>query len=283
MRCRILHETKGRMRVCLLKYRVTCSEADQLETYLLTVPEIRSAVVNERTGDAVITHSGDREAVIRALAEYDPETCTAEVTDRTGRELRRTYEDRFFWLIARRYAVKLLLPAPVRHLSLICKSWRFFREAFRCLGRKKLEVPVLDATTIAVSLLRQDYDTAGTIMFMLDAGGLLEEWTHKKSVDDLAKRMSLNVDKVWLKSGGSEVLVPVKEVREGGCDPCPHRKCDSSRRRGGRRRGRRQSGLDDRRVPSGAEEPGQLCLRRNSDGGGRDRRPREKCDGRRPL
>lgn len=215
MRCRILHETKGRMRVRLLKYRVTCSEADQLETYLLTVPEIRRAVVNERTGDAVITHSGDREAVIRALAEYDPETCTAEVTDRTGRELRRTYEDRFFWLIARRYAVKLLLPAPVRHLSLICKSWRFFREAFRCLGRKKLEVPVLDATTIAVSLLRQDYDTAGTIMFMLDAGGLLEEWTHKKSVDDLAKRMSLNVDKVWLKSGGSEVLVPVKEVREG--------------------------------------------------------------------
>ena len=217
MKCTILHEGKGRMRVHVEKVRMTLHRADVLEAYLNHNDAIVHAAVYERTGDVVITYTGKRTAAIAILAGYkfDVAEYDALVTSADSRRLNREYQDKMFDLVAGRCLRKLFLPAPLDAAYTAFRSIRFLWKGVRCALHRKLEVEVLDALSIGVSLLRGDFATAGSVMFLLNLGSLLEEWTRKKSLDDLARSMALNVDKVWVRSQGTEVLVPLTKVRSG--------------------------------------------------------------------
>ena len=204
------------MRVRMETFRMTMDEADCLQYYLQAVPGVTSVKVHERTRNAVIFFETDkRDAVVNALARYGGPDTAVSVPEHTGRALTRAYEDRFFFLVVRRVITRFLLPAPVRALVTALRSVRYIAKGLLSLRKRRLEVSVLDATTIAVSMIRGDFATAGTVMFLLDIGEILEEWTHKKSVDDLAQRMVLNVDKVWIKAQDTEVLIPITDVVAG--------------------------------------------------------------------
>lgn len=217
MKCTILHEGKGRMRVHVEKVRMTLHRADVLEAYLNHNDAIVHAAVYERTGDVVITYTGKRTAAIAILAGYkfDVAEYDALVTSADSRRLNREYQDKMFDLVAGRCLRKLFLPAPLDAAYTAFRSIRFLWKGVRCVLSRRLEVEVLDALSIGVSLLRGDFGTAGSVMFLLNLGSLLEEWTRKKSLDDLARSMALNVDKVWVRSQGTEVLVPLTKVRSG--------------------------------------------------------------------
>ncbi len=219
MKCRILHDARGSMRVHLEAPRMTLEQADVVEYYLRAQEGVTQVKVYDRTGDAVIHYRGSRAQIIGALARfsYADDKNASLVPEHTGRVLNREYEDKLVFLVLRRVCNKLFLPVGVREVITVCKSWRYIAKGLGCLRKGKLQVPVLDATAITVSVLRGSFDTASSVMFLLDVGDILEEWTHKKSVDDLARTMSLNVDKVWMKSreDGVEVLVPVSEIRAG--------------------------------------------------------------------
>ena len=217
MKCTILHEGKGRMRVHVEKVRMTLHRADVLEAYLNHHDAIVHAAVYERTGDVVITYTGRRSAAIAVLAGYkfDVAEYDALVTSADSRRLNREYQDKMFDLVAGRCLRKLFLPAPLDAAYTAFHSIRFLWKGVRCVLSRRLEVEVLDALSIGVSLLRGDFGTAGSVMFLLNLGSLLEEWTRKKSLDDLARSMALNVDKVWVRSQGTEVLVPLTKVRSG--------------------------------------------------------------------
>ena len=217
MKCTILHEGKGRMRVHVEKLRMTLHRADVLEAYLNHNDAIVHAAVYERTGDVVITYTGKRTAAIAILAGYkfDVAEYDALVTSADSRRLNREYQDKMFDLVAGRCLRKLFLPAPLDAAYTAFRSIRFLWKGVRCVLSRRLEVEVLDALSIGVSLLRGDFGTAGSVMFLLNLGSLLEEWTRKKSLDDLARSMALNVDKVWVRSQGTEVLVPLTKVRSG--------------------------------------------------------------------
>ena len=217
MKCTILHEGKGRMRVHVEKVRMTLHRADVLEAYLNHNDAIIHAAVYERTGDVVITYTGKRTAAIAILAGYkfDVAEYDALVTSADSRRLNREYQDKMFDLVAGRCLRKLFLPAPLDAAYTAFRSIRFLWKGVRCVLSRRLEVEVLDALSIGVSLLRGDFGTAGSVMFLLNLGSLLEEWTRKKSLDDLARSMALNVDKVWVRSQGTEVLVPLTKVRSG--------------------------------------------------------------------
>ena len=217
MKCTILHEGKGRMRVHVEKVRMTLHRADVLEAYLNHHDAIVHAAVYERTGDVVITYTGRRSAAIAVLAGYkfDVAEYDALVTSADSRRLNREYQDKMFDLMAGRCLRKLFLPAPLDAAYTAFRSIRFLWKGVRCVLSRRLEVEVLDALSIGVSLLRGDFGTAGSVMFLLNLGSLLEEWTRKKSLDDLARSMALNVDKVWVRSQGTEVLVPLTKVRSG--------------------------------------------------------------------
>ena len=217
MKCTILHEGKGRMRVHVEKVRMTLHRADVLEAYLNHNDAIVHAAVYERTGDVVITYTGRRSAAIAVLAGYkfDVAEYDALVTSADSRRLNREYQDKMFDLVAGRCLRKLFLPAPLDAAYTAFRSIRFLWKGLRCVLSRRLEVEVLDALSIGVSLLRGDFGTAGSVMFLLNLGSLLEEWTRKKSLDDLARSMALNVDKVWVRSQGTEVLVPLTKVRSG--------------------------------------------------------------------
>ena len=217
MKCTILHEGKGRMRVHVEKVRMTLHRADVLEAYLNHHDAIVHAAVYERTGDVVITYTGRRSAAIAVLAGYkfDVAEYDALVTSTDSRRLNREYQDKMFDLVAGRCLRKLFLPAPLDAVYTAFRSIHFLWKGVRCVLSRRLEVEVLDALSIGVSLLRSDFATAGSVMFLLNLGSLLEEWTRKKSLDDLARSMALNVDKVWVRSQGTEVLVPLTKVRSG--------------------------------------------------------------------
>ena len=217
MKCTILHEGKGRMRVHVENVRMTLHRADVLEAYLNHHDAIVHAAVYERTGDVVITYTGKRTAAIAILAGYkfDVAEYDALVTSADSRRLNREYQDKMFDLVAGRCLRKLFLPAPLDAAYTAFRSIRFLWKGVRCVLSRRLEVEVLDALSIGVSLLRGDFGTAGSVMFLLNLGSLLEEWTRKKSLDDLARSMALNVDKVWVRSQGTEVLVPLTKVRSG--------------------------------------------------------------------
>ena len=197
--------------------RQTLHRADVLEAYLNHHDAIVHAAVYERTGDVVITYTGKRTAAIAILAGYkfDVAEYDALVTSADSRRLNREYQDKMFDLVAGRCLRKLFLPAPLDAAYTAFRSIRFLWKGVRCVLSRRLEVEVLDALSIGVSLLRGDFGTAGSVMFLLNLGSLLEEWTRKKSLDDLARSMALNVDKVWVRSQGTEVLVPLTKVRSG--------------------------------------------------------------------
>ncbi len=217
MRCSVLHESKGRIRVHIMRPYMTMRQADILEYYLRAKPFVKSVKVYDRTGDAVICYSAKRQAVTGALARfsYEDENAIVLVPEHTGRELDREFENKLINAIALRYARSLLLPAPIRFALSIFHALKYIKQALRSLSKGRLEVSVLDATAITVSLLRREQKTAASVMFMLSVGEMLEEWTHRKSVDELASVMSLGVDKVWLHSENGDVLVPVSEVKKG--------------------------------------------------------------------
>ena len=217
MKCTILHEGKGRMRVHVEKVRMTLHRADVLEAYLNHQDSIHHATVYERTGDVVLTYTGSRKEAIALLAGYKFDNAELDVlvTSNDSRKINREYQDKMFTLVAGHYARKLFLPAPIAAAYTIWRSIAFVWKGIRCLLQRKLEVEVLDALSISASILRSDFNTASSVMFLLNLGSLLEEWTRKKSLDDLARSMALNVDKVWVRSQGTEVLVPLTKVRSG--------------------------------------------------------------------
>ena len=213
----IKHEIKGRMRIHVSQYRMSYEQADTLLYFLHSNKYVTFAKVYERTGDAVISYVGDRAEIIRTLQQfsYEKVDVPAGVVENSGRELNAKYQEKLIGKIVCRYAGRMFLPYPLRACVTTVKSVKYLWKGLQCLWHRKIEVPVLDATAIGVSIFRNDIETAGSVMFLLGIGELLEEWTHKKSVDDLARTMSLNVGKVWLKRENQEVLVPASEIRPG--------------------------------------------------------------------
>lgn len=213
----IKHEIKGRMRVHLVQYRMNCAQADTLLYFLQNDEQVTKAKVYERTADAVISYKGSRGELIGKLQQFQyAEVDVPEgVIENSNRQMNAEYQEKMVEKVILRYASKALLPYPVRACWTTLKSLRYISKGVKILAAGKIEVPVLDATAIGVSVLRGDYDTAGSIMFLLGIGELLEEWTHKKSVGDLARTMSLNIGKVWLVQDGTEVLVDAKKIAAG--------------------------------------------------------------------
>ena len=217
MKCKILHDTAGRLRVHLCCKRMTLRQADVLEYYLLAVDGVRSVKVYDRTRDAVVVYDAERERMICALARFSFEK--AEKLDlapeHTSRTLNREFEDKLALTVMRRCASNLFLPAPVTSALAVIRSAKYIKEGLMALWHRKLSVAVLDATAVTVSMVRGDFATAGSVMFMLRLGEILEEWTHKKSVADLASAMSLRVENVWQQVDGTEVLTKVTDVKPG--------------------------------------------------------------------
>ncbi len=215
MRCTILHECAGRLRIHAQQRRMTLLQADVLETYLRRLPGVTSAAVYDRTCDAVICYRGPREQVISALARFSYEQAAELAPEHSSRTLNREYEEKLVLAVCRRAVSRLFFPAPLRTAMTAVRSVRYIKEGLDCLLRGRVQVPVLDAAAVTVSMLRGDFETAGSIMFLLGVGDTLNEWTHKKSVADLAGTMALNVDKVWLETEQGSVLVPVGDVKAG--------------------------------------------------------------------
>ncbi len=217
MKCQILHESRGRMRVHLVCAHMTLHQADVLEYYLKNIAGVLDVKVFDRTCDAVVSFQENRTAGLRAFAAFSFQKAEAMdlVPAHTPRALNREYEDKLAMTVLRRTFSKLFLPLPVRAVISAFRSVKYIREGLKALLCGKLSVAVLDATAVTVSMVRGDFDTAGSVMFMLRLGEILEEWTHKKSVADLAGAMALNVDQVWVKAGETEVLVPVSSVQAG--------------------------------------------------------------------
>ena len=217
MKFLIKHEVQGRLRIHVIRNRMTCAEADVLCWVLEKQKNVVKVKVYERTADAVIYYTGDREELIHGLKQFHFEKADVpdNVISSSGRDLNSAYREKLITKTLLHYGGKLLLPNPVRKTWLTLKALQYIGKGIRCLARMKIEVPGLDATAIGVSVLRGDFKTAGSVMFLLGIGELLEEWTHKKSVGDLARSMSLNIKKVWLKRDEQEILVPVSDILPG--------------------------------------------------------------------
>ncbi len=213
----VKHEIKGRIRVHFCQKRMTFEEADTLQYYLNSQEMITSSKVQERTQDATICYTGDRASVIALLRSFHYEQVDVPDVYRqnSGRATNREYWDKLVTKVVVHYGNKLFLPMPVRTVITGVKSIKYIYQGIHTLLQRRIEVPVLDATAIGVSMFRGDISTAGSVMFLLGIGEILEEWTHKKSVDDLARSMSLNISRVWLCNDGQEMLVPTTEVRAG--------------------------------------------------------------------
>lgn len=213
----VKHEIKGRIRVHFCQKRMTFEEADTLQYYLDSQEMITSSKVQERTQDATICYTGEKSAVIALLRSFHYEKVDVPDVYRqnSGRETNREYWDKLVTKVVVHYGNKLFLPMPIRTVITGVKSVKYIYQGIHTLLQRKIEVPVLDATAIGVSMFRGDISTAGSVMFLLGIGEILEEWTHKKSVDDLARSMSLNIGRVWLCNDGQEMLVPTTEIQTG--------------------------------------------------------------------
>ena len=217
MKFRIKHEIRGRIRVHMEQKRMTHEQADILLFYLQNIEGVFRADVYDRTVDATIHYEGDREIIIEGLRRFRYEEVEVPngLLETSGRAMNAEYQEKLVDKILFHYGRKFLLPYPISAAYTTIMSAKYIWKGIKTLMERKLEVPVLDATAIGVSILRNDFDTAGSVMFLLGIGELLEEWTHKKSVDDLARTMSLNVGKVWLKTEDQAVLVPSSQIKAG--------------------------------------------------------------------
>lgn len=218
MKFTIKHESRGRMRVHMEQYRMTYEQADTLLYVIHNHRNVTFVKVYDRTADAVIEYVGDREQIIELLRHFHYESANVPQTviKTSGRELNNSYQEKLIGSVVWHYSKKLLLPLPIRTALTVGRSIKYIGIGLKCLLQRKIEVPVLDATAITVSLITKDFSTASSIMFLLGIGELLEEWTHKKSVDDLARSMSLNVSKVWLRTPeNQEILVESSKIEKG--------------------------------------------------------------------
>lgn len=217
MRATIVHESRGRMRLRLRQKTMTLRQADLLETWLKTQPWTKEAVVHERTGCVIVTYTGGRETVLAALGSFTWAGAESSVTlpGHSTRELNREFQEKLVGKVLMKGAAALFLPAPLRIARIVWHMVPFLHKGLRCLGRRKIKVELLDALSIGISVGRRDFGTAGMVMFLLEIGELLEDWTRKKSVADLAESLSLHVDRVWLKTEAGEVLTPIGQVQPG--------------------------------------------------------------------
>ena len=217
MRATIVHASRGRMRLRLRQKTMTLRQADLLETWLKTQPWTKEAVVHERTGCVIVTYTGGRETVLAALGGFTWAGAESSVTlpGHSTRELNREFQEKLVGKVLMKGAAALFLPAPLRIARVVWHMVPFLHKGLRCLGRRKIKVELLDALSIGISVGRRDFGTAGMVMFLLEIGELLEDWTRKKSVADLAESLSLHVDRVWLKTEAGEVLTPIGQVQPG--------------------------------------------------------------------
>ena len=217
MRATIVHESRGRMRLRLRQKSMTIRQADLLETWLKGQPWTREAVVHERTGCVIVTYTGDRKTVLSALGAFTWAGAESSVTlpGHSTRALNREFQEKLVGKVAAKAAAALFLPAPLRIARIVWHMIPFLHRGLRCLGHRQIKVEMLDALSIGISVCRRDFGTAGTVMFLLEIGELLEDWTRKKSVADLAESLSLHVDRVWLKTEAGEVLTPIGQIRPG--------------------------------------------------------------------
>ena len=217
MKVYIKHESRGRIRIHLAQKRMSSVQAETLLYYLQNQKQVSFAKVYDRTGDAVICYQGERSAILRMVQtfHYEKVELPTGLVESSGRELNKEYQEKLISKVIYHFGRKWFLPAPIRNAYTAVVSVKYIWKGIRTLAKGKIEVPVLDATAIGVSMFRGDYGTASSVMFLLGVGELLEEWTHKKSVGDLARSMSLNVGKVWLKKDGQEILVPSEKIVSG--------------------------------------------------------------------
>ena len=217
MKFKIEHQIRGRMRIHLCQKRMTCRQADQLEYFLRGLEGVITAKVAERNQDAVICYDGDKTEILKAVQRFSYSHAEAPESylQNSGREMNSEYWEKMVNHVVIHYGKKLFLPMPIRTVLTTLRSVKYIWKGVRTLARRKIEVSVLDATAIGVSIFRGDFATASSVMFLLGFGEILEDWTHKKSVDDLARSMSLNVSKVWLVTEEGEVLVNSDRIRPG--------------------------------------------------------------------
>ena len=217
MKFQILHENMGRMLIGILAGKMKLRDADALECFLRGLPGVRRATVHERTGCAIIEYHCPRAELIEAVRHFHYEDVTEDLSMQVrSREMNREYTEKLVMKLSRRYLRKLFLPSWLRRIRTVVRSAPYLWRGVRCLLRGQLRVELLDALSIGISLLRGDFSTASSVRFLLEIGDLLDEWTHKKTVDDLARTMSLNIDKVWVKTGDdTEVLMPLAQVQQG--------------------------------------------------------------------
>ena len=217
MRATIVHESRGRMRLQLRQKNMTLRQADLLETWLKGQPWAKEASVHERTGCVIVSYAGERETVLAAIADFTWAGAEETVTlpGHSTRALNREFQEKLAGKVLMKGAAALFLPAPLRAARVVWHMAPFLRKGLRCLGRRRIKVELLDALSVGISVGRRDFGTAGMVMFLLEIGELLEDWTRKKSVADLAESLSLHVDRVWLKTEAGEVLVPIGQIKPG--------------------------------------------------------------------
>ena len=217
MRATIVHESQGRMRLQLRQKNMTLRQADLLETWLKGQPWAKEASVHERTGCVIVSYAGERETVLAAIADFTWAGAEETVTlpGHSTRALNREFQEKLAGKVLMKGAAALFLPAPLRAARVVWHMAPFLRKGLRCLGRRRIKVELLDALSVGISVGRRDFGTAGMVMFLLEIGELLEDWTRKKSVADLAESLSLHVDRVWLKTEAGEVLVPIGQIKPG--------------------------------------------------------------------
>ena len=217
MKFQIEHESRGRIRIRAVQKRMTLEQADLFEAWLGQLKGVSQATVHERTCCAVICYQGDRNKLITAISRfsYQAKGMDALMPIHSSRELNRTYQEKLVSMTAFKFLRRLYLPAPLNAIYTICCGIPYVWRAARCVAKRRMKVELLDGVSIGISLARQDFGTAGSVMFLLRLGELLEEWTRKKSMDDLARCMSLNIDRVWLKTGDEEVLTPISRIQAG--------------------------------------------------------------------
>lgn len=215
MKCKILYKSKNRLRVHLFHNNMSLKEADIIEYYFRNIPQVKDVQVFDRTSDVVVLFRGDINEIINAFASFHMKDINnlSLVPTHTTRELNRKYENKLVNTICIHYITKFFFPLPIKNFLTLINSFKYIKEGLKALFTNGLTVPVLDATAVSVSMLQSNYNTSSSVMFMLRIGEIMEEWTHKKSVADLASAMSLHIEKVWLNTNEGEVLIDVNDVQ----------------------------------------------------------------------